>query len=53
MLLILLALLLVIAFAGAGLAIHFLWIIAAVLLVVWLLGFAVNTGASRGRSRWW
>jgi len=53
MLLILLALLLVIVLAGAGFALHVLWIIAAVLLVFWLLGFAFNTGSSRGRSRWW
>ena len=40
--LILLVLLLVLIFAGAGFALHVLWIIAAVLLVVWLIGFLVS-----------
>ena len=40
--LILLVLLLVLIFAGAGFALHVLWIIAAVLLVIWLLGFLVS-----------
>jgi hypothetical protein len=38
---ILLFLLLVLLFAGVGFALHVLWIIAAVLLVVWLIGFLV------------
>lgn len=37
--LILLVLLLVLLFAGAGFALHVLWVIAVVLLLVWLLGF--------------
>jgi hypothetical protein len=40
--LILLMLLLVLIFAGAGFALHVLWIIAVVLLLVWLLGFLVS-----------
>jgi hypothetical protein len=40
--LILLAFLLVLIFAGAGFALHVLWIIAALLLVIWLLGFLVS-----------
>lgn len=40
--LILLVLLLALIFAGAGFALHVLWIIAVVLLVVWLLGFLVS-----------
>jgi hypothetical protein len=40
--LILLVLLLVLIFAGAGFALHVLWVIAAVLLVIWLLGFLVS-----------
>ena len=39
---ILLVLLLVLIFAGAGFALHVLWIIAAVLLVLWLLGFLLS-----------
>lgn len=40
--LILLALLVVLLFAGLGFALHVLWIIAAVLLVVWIVGFLVS-----------
>jgi hypothetical protein len=39
---ILLFLLLVLIFAGVGFALHVLWIIAAILLVVWLVGFLVS-----------
>lgn len=35
-------LLLVLIVAGAGFALHVLWIIAAVTLVLWLLGFLVS-----------
>ena len=35
---------------GVGFAVHFLWIIAAIVLVLWLIGFAV--GRSRG-GRWY
>ena len=45
--LILLVLLLVLIFAGAGFALHVLWIIAVVLLVVWLLGFLVSGAENR------
>ena len=40
--LILLVLLLALIFAGAGFALHVLWIIAVVLLLIWLLGFLVS-----------
>ena len=40
--LILLVLLLVLIFAGAGFALHVLWIVAVVLLFVWLLGFLLS-----------
>jgi hypothetical protein len=43
------ALLLVLLFFGAGFAMNALWIVAAVLLVAWLLGFAAH-GADR---RWY
>ncbi len=39
--LILLVLLLVLIFAGVGIALHVLWVIAGVLLIVWLIGFLV------------
>ena len=37
-----LALLLVLLFAGLGFALHVLWIVAAVLLLVWIIGFLVS-----------
>ena len=33
---------LVLIFAGAGFALHVLWIVAVVLLLVWILGFLVS-----------
>lgn len=45
--LILLVLLLVLIFAGASFALHVLWIIAVVLLAVWLLGFLVGGAENR------
>lgn len=45
--LILLVLLFVLIFAGAGFALHVLWIIAAVLLAIWLLGFVVGGAENR------
>jgi hypothetical protein len=45
--LLLLGLLLVLIFAGAGFALHVLWIIAVVLLAVWLLGFLVAGAENR------
>jgi hypothetical protein len=39
---ILLVLLLVLLFAGLGFALHLLWIIAAVLLAIWIVGFLVS-----------
>ena len=52
---ILLALLLVVLFAGLGFALHVLWVVAAVLLVLWLVGFALGRGEGAGRHgfyRW-
>lgn len=43
-----LALLLVLVFFGAGFALKALWFVAAVLLLVWLLGFV-----ARGADRRW
>jgi hypothetical protein len=51
--LILLAFLLVIIFAGLGFALHALWIVAAVLLVLWLIGFVVGRGESAGSRRFY
>jgi len=49
--LILLALLLVLIFAGAGFALHVLWIVAVVLLVVWLVGVVLGRGEGAGNHR--
>ncbi len=51
--LILLAFLLVVLFAGLGFALHVLWIVAAVMLVLWLIGFAVGRGESSGRHHFY
>lgn len=52
---ILLAFLIVLLVAGLGFALHFLWIVAAVLLVLWLAGLALGRGEGSGRHgfyRW-
>jgi hypothetical protein len=49
MLALLLVLLLVLILFGAGFAVTFLWILAAIVLVLWLVGFL----ARRGDARWY
>jgi hypothetical protein len=44
----LLALLIVLIFFGIGFTAHFLWVVAAVLLVLWLAGMAIGRGESAG-----
>jgi hypothetical protein len=51
--LLVLALLLVVLFFGLGFALHTLWIAAVVLLVLWLVGFAVGRGESAGSHRFY
>lgn len=46
--LIVLALVVVLLFAGLGFALHVLWVVAAVLLVLWVVGFAIGRGESAG-----
>jgi hypothetical protein len=50
-----LVLLLVLILFGAGFALKILWWIAAIVLVVWLVGFIARSGAGTGggRSRWY
>jgi hypothetical protein len=43
--------LLALLFFGLGFALHLLWIIAVVVLVLWLIGFFVR-GAERRWYRW-
>jgi hypothetical protein len=49
----LLALLIVLLFAGFGFAIHVLWFVAVVCLVLWLVGFALGRGESAGRHHFY
>ena len=51
--LLLLAFLLILLFAGVGFAVHFLWIVAAVLLVLWLIGLVVGRGETAGRHHFY
>ena len=47
------ALILILAlFGGLGFAAHVLWIVLAIALVLWLLGFFVG-GMEGGRRRWY
>jgi len=49
--LIIVFLLLAVAFAGVGFAVHVLWFVAAVFFVCWLAGFAFSRGLRRGGRR--
>jgi hypothetical protein len=47
MIALLLVLLLAAALFGIGAAVHWLWILAAIVLVVWLVGFAAHPAERR------
>lgn len=51
--LLLLAFLAVLLFAGLGFALHFLWIVAVVLLILWLIGFVVGRGEGAGKAHFY
>jgi hypothetical protein len=51
--LILVALLVVILLAGLGFALHALWILAAVLLIAWLVGVGLGRGERAGSHRFY
>lgn len=55
MALILLALVVVLLLGGLGFALHVLWWVAIVALIVWLLGFVFRVGERAGgpRRRWY
>jgi hypothetical protein len=53
MLLIALFLVLALLFFGLGFTLHFLWVIAAIIFVFWLAGFAFRAGSGRGRWYYW
>lgn len=48
--LVIVILLLALLFGGLGFAVHWLWVIAVVLAIVWLAGFAFRSGES---ARWY
>ena len=50
---ILLVLLLALILGGLGFAVHILWWIALVVLVIWLIGFVVRVGEGTSRRRWY
>jgi hypothetical protein len=52
LLLVLLALLAIIAF-GVGFTVHWLFIVAVVLALVWLISFFAGGTGGRTRSTWW
>jgi hypothetical protein len=52
MLALLLVLLLVALLFGVGVAVHWLWIVAAIVLVVWLVGFMARAGEGARWYRW-
>jgi hypothetical protein len=51
--LLILALLLVLILFGAGFAVHLLWIAAVVLLVLWIVGFAIGRGEGAGAHKFY
>ena len=52
LLLLLIALLAIVAF-GVGFTLHWLFIVAAILALVWLISFFAGTAGGRGRRAWW
>ena len=47
---ILLVLLFVLLFFGLGFAVHLLWIVAAIVFFVWIIGLALGRGSSGGTT---
>jgi hypothetical protein len=50
---ILAVLLLALILGGAGFVLHALWVVAGIVLVVWLLGFLVRSAEGGGRWYRW
>ena len=44
---------LVIAAFGVAFTIHWLFVVAAVLALAWLIGFLLGSGHGRSRGVWW
>lgn len=55
MMIILLVLLLAVILGAAGFALHLLWILALIVLAIWLVGFLFRAAetAGSGRRRWY
>ncbi|HWE68194.1 MAG TPA: hypothetical protein VG298_16250 [Acidimicrobiales bacterium] len=51
--LLLLILLIVLIFAGAGFAVHLLWVAAVIFAVFWLVGAALGRGETAGRHKFY
>ncbi len=51
--LILLILLFVLLFFGLGFTAHFLWFVAVILFVLWLIGFVLGRGENSGRHNFY
>lgn len=49
----LLALLLVLVLGGLSFAIHVLWFVTVIFLLLWLIGFALGRGENAGRHRFY
>lgn len=52
LLLVLLAILAIVAF-GVGFTLHWLFIVAAVLAIVWLISLLAGNAGGRSRGAWW
>jgi hypothetical protein len=50
---VLLVLLLAVILAGAGFALHLLWIFALIVLAIWAVGWLVSAAEGGGRRRWY
>lgn len=51
--LILFVLLLALILGGLGFAVHVLWLVAAIVFVFWIVGFAIGRGESAGARGWY
>ena len=50
---ILLVLLLALVLGGLGFAAHILWVLAAIVFVLWLVGFGLGHGHAEGARGWY
>jgi hypothetical protein len=51
--LILLVLLVALILGGLGFAVNWLWIVAGIIFLFWLVGFGFGRGEAAGRRRWY